>query len=94
MEAEFAMELAYVLGAICIVYKLAFLIRQTASLPAPVVLVFRLAGVTLGTVVIMQALEVFNDRAQVGPSAVAMQAAWCLVLASIIIIIGRRQKAW
>jgi hypothetical protein len=94
MGTEFAMELAYVLGAICIVYKLAYLIRLTASLPEPLVLVFRLAGVTLGTMVIGQALRVFDEGAHVGVMTVVGQWSLCLVLASVIVLMGRSRKAW
>lgn len=88
------MDVAYVLGAICIVYKLAFLIRQIARLPAPLAILIRAAGLLMGTLVALRAVHVFDEREHIAPYDVFVQLGWCLLLATVIVLIGRRRKVW
>ena len=94
MDTGVAMELAYVLGAICIVYKLAFIIRQTAGFPAPLVLLLRLVALSLGTLVALRAVHVFDNREEVELWDVGAQLAWCCLLVLLIVRVGQRQRAW
>ena len=94
MTTELAMELAFVFGAICVVYKLAFLLRQTAFLPAAMVLPFRIAGLALGTVICLKATQVVDDSVDVQPLDLALLLACCVFLISVIVIVGRRRKVW
>jgi hypothetical protein len=94
MTTELALELAYVLGAICVVYKLAFLLRQTAFLPAPMVFPFRMAGLAIGTAICLKTARVVDSRADVSALDLAMLLACCAFLISVILIIGRRRNAW
>lgn len=94
MTTELAMELAFVFGAICVVYKLAFLLRQTAFLPAAMVQPFRIAGLVLGTVICLKATQVVDDSVDVQPLDLALLLACCVFLISVIVIVGRRRKVW
>ena len=93
-QAHLAMDIAYVMGAICIVYKLAYFIRQLAHLPDSLVCFLRIVALVLGTLIAFRAVHVFEQRSHIGPFDVAVQFAWCALMAAVIISLGRRRKVW
>lgn len=84
----------YVLASICVVYKLAYLVRQMAFLPSHIILVVRIVAVGLGMVIIYRVVAVTQGDAIAEPSDVVLQIAWCCILYSIIMLLGRRKHIW
>lgn len=84
----------YVLASICVVYKLAYLVRQTAALPNFVVYPVRIVAVSAGTLIIWRVVEVTEGEVTAEAFDVALQIAWCVVLYSVIMLLGRRRHVW
>lgn len=84
----------YVLASICVVYKLAYLVRQTATLPNLIVYSIRIVAVGAGTLIIWRVVEVTEGEVTAEPFDVMLQIAWCFVLYSIIMLLGRRKHVW
>lgn len=84
----------YVLASVCVVYKLAYLVRQAASLPNIGVLVVRFVAVFAGTLLVWRVVEVTDGKIAVAPVDIALQLAWCVILYLVINAIGRRKRVW
>ena len=82
------------LSALCIVYKLAYLVRQSAALPGPVVRPFRVLAVTLGTLITFQVATSVDAQETPSISDILINISWCAVLAAIIVMVGRGRHVW
>jgi uncharacterized membrane protein len=94
MDTQFGFQLAYVLGTACIVYKLAFLIRQTAGLSLYMAMAFRIVCFTFGCAAAFRAFIVIDQGRPIEAVDLVMQLALCAVLIFTIVQVGRRQKVW
>lgn len=84
----------YVMTSACVAYKLAYLIRQSAALPAMTARVSRIVALIAGTFIVIRMIEVAEGKVAVKPFDVAMQFLWCVVLYFVINLIGRRKSVW
>jgi len=84
----------YVLASLCVVYKLAFLIRQSACLPSSMVFAIRLVGVLAGTNIIVRIIGVTMGDVAVEVFDVTTQLAWCFILYCGIVALGRKKQVW
>ena len=88
------MLILYVLASICVVYKLAYFIRQTASLPSAIMQPMRLIAALLGTAIIWRVIQIIDRRAWVEDFDAIMQLGWCAILYLIILMVGCRKHVW
>lgn len=84
----------YALASICVVYKLAFLVRQTAQLPSIVAVAARVLFVAVGTVIVFRVAQVMAGDATAELFDVAVQIAWCAMLYTTIMVLGYRKHIW
>lgn len=84
----------YFVASLCVVYKLAFLVRQIAPLHSAAVLVFRLLAVFAGTIIIYRMVQVAQGVKQAEWFDVLTQIGWCFLLYFTIVILGRRKRVW
>jgi len=88
------MLVLYVLASVCVVYKLAYFIRQTARLPNPVIQPMRLVAALLGTAIIYRLVQLVDRKAWVEDFDAILQLGWCAILYLIILMVGRRKHVW
>ena len=94
MTEQAVVTAAYVIASTCVVYKLAFLVRQVALLDDIFVMAFRLFAAFGGTVIIFRMVQLAEGHKDVEWFDVATQIGWCCILYFIIVVVGRRRKVW
>lgn len=84
----------YVITSVCVVYKLAYLIRQAAALPHISAHLTRLGALFAGTLIAFRMMEAAKGKVVVDPFDVGMQLLWCVILYFVITMLGRRKHVW
>lgn len=84
----------YVITSVCVVYKLAYLIRQSAALPSTAAHVSRFVALFAGTAIVIRMNEAVQGEVTVEPFDVGMQLLWCVILYFVINMVGRRKSVW
>lgn len=92
-EAQLLQTLS-ALTALCIVYKLAYLVRQSAPLPPFLARPFRILAVMLGTLITYRAAITVQSTQVPHVLDILINLAWCAVLAAIIVMLGRSRHVW
>lgn len=94
MANDHVLTCLYVLASVCVVYKLAFLIRQAASIRTMPIRLMRVAAVVAGTIIVWRTIEVTEGEIALEPFDLLMQVIWCVVLYLFISVLGRKKRVW
>lgn len=94
MTGQAFITLAYVIASLCVVYKLAFLVRQAAQLSNVAAHVFRALAVLAGTAILYRMVRAVEGGDQMEWVDVLQQLGWCAILYFIIVVVGRRKNVW
>jgi peptidoglycan biosynthesis protein MviN/MurJ (putative lipid II flippase) len=88
------MLILYALSGSCIVYKLAYLLRQTAHLTGQHVVIFRVLMIAAATLIILRTADALDMRDRIPVELVISRGVWCGILVYFILLIGRTRKVW
>jgi len=94
VTAQAAIVVAYFVASLCVVYKLAYLVRQAAPLAGLAAFAFRILAVLAGTAMLYRMVQVVRGDEVVQWIDVAHQLGWCLILYFIIVMVGRKKNVW
>lgn len=94
MPNDHVLTCLYVLASVCVVYKLAYLIRQAASIRTMPIRVMRIAAVLAGTAIVWRTIEVTEGKIAPQPFDLLMQVIWCVILYLFISVLGRKKRVW
>lgn len=84
----------YVMASLCVVYKLAYFVRQSAFVQGSLIQPLRWMAVLIGTGVIYRVIQVTDSKAWVEMFDAVSQIMWCVILYLLILMIGRKKRAW
>lgn len=84
----------YLLASLCVVYKLAYFVRQSAPVSNPIIQPMRFIAVAIGTGIIYRVIQVTDQHAWVEAYDAVSQIMWCAILYLIIVAFGRKKQVW
>jgi hypothetical protein len=88
------LDIAYVVTALCVTYKLAFIIAQTHGLPVSGTAPLRICAAITGTLVLLTALVNFGTPEVATWLDVSRNLAWCGVLVCLIWLLHAKSGRW
>lgn len=94
MTEAHLLQIVFAMTALCVVYKLAYLVRQVASFDTPVARGFRILATLVGTGITLVVVNMVATNDKVTVSGILMNLAMCVILATIIVSIGRSRRVW
>ena len=84
------LNIAYILAAMCVTYKLAFIVRALSAIAGPAVMVMRAACLAVGTIVLVKAYGRIHGGDEAQLIDILRELSWCVFLASSIIVMRGR----
>ena len=88
------MNMLYLLAAICVIYKLAWISRQVTVVESISSLPIRLASGLVGTIILARALWRFMDDDAAAWIDIGRELSWCLFLFTAIVWVRQKTGSW